>query len=182
MRMTITNVRLAFPAIFAPQAFGEGEPAYSAKFIVDPKDPQVQKIRDAIAAVAKEKWGEKASSILALLTEQKKVAWVEGPYRNSNGDAYDGFEGKFTLSTRSASTRPSALNRDKTPVTQNDGVIYPGCYVDAAVEFYAQDNKWGRRINCGIRGVRFVGPGDSFGGGSAAASDDFADLADEDFV
>lgn len=182
MKMTIKSVRLAFPAIFAPQAFGEGEPAYSAKFIIPPDHPQVKDMDDAIKAVAKEKWGEKGPGILEKLFEDKKVCFIHAPYRDKNGDAYDGFEGNFTLSTRSSKTRPSALNRDKTPVTESDGVIYGGCYVDAAVEFYAQDNSYGRRINCSIRGVRFVKDGDSFGGGTAAREDDFEDLEDEEFV
>lgn len=180
MKMTIKRVRLAFPAIFTPQAFGEGEPAYSGKFIIPPNHPQLQDIRDNIKLVAKDKWNEKADGILKLLTEDKKVAFVEGPYRNKNGDVYDGFDGMFTLSSRSPKIRPSALNRDKSPVTEQDGVIYAGCYVDAAVEFYAQDNSYGRRINCSLRGVRFVEDGESFGGGSAAGADDFDDA--EDFV
>jgi hypothetical protein len=41
-----------------------------------------------------------------------------------------------------------------------------------------QDNKWGRRINCSLRGVMLTGEGENFGGGSAPASaDEFASLA-----
>jgi hypothetical protein len=43
---------------------------------------------------------------------------------------------------------------------------------------WAQDNKWGRRINCSLRGVMLTGEGENLGGGSSAASaDEFASLA-----
>jgi len=184
MKLTIKNVRIAFPAVFQPQAVGDGEPAYGAKFIIPPDHPQIAEIRKAIETVAKAQWNDKAPSVLKLLLADKKVAFVEGPYLNKNGEPYDGFEGMFHLSSRSAKTRPTAFDNANRPVSESDGLIYSGAYVDAAVEIYAQDNKWGRRVNCGLRGVRFVNHGESFGGGAPASADDFGDPVDvdEDFV
>jgi hypothetical protein len=186
MKMLVKNVRMAFPAIFEPEAFGDGDPAYGAKFIIPQEHPQLAEIRKAVAVAASEKWGEKAASVLALLKDDKKVAWVEGPYRNKNGDIYDGFEGMYHLSTRNggkAPVKPSVFDQQNRPLTQADGVVYSGCYVDASIEFYAQDNGYGRRINCSLRGVRKAGDGDSFGGGASASADEFGAPADiEDFV
>lgn len=182
--VSLQNVRLAFPAVFAPQAFGDGNPAYGAKLIVEPGSPNTAVIRKALAEAAKAQWGDKAETIVKQLMSDKKSAWTEGPYRNKDGDVYDGFEGNYFLSTRSEKLRPTALSRDKQPVTEADGVIYAGCYVDASVDIYMQDSpKWGRRINAVLRGVRFRKDGDAFGGSSAAGASDFADLDDdEDFV
>lgn len=177
MKLMLKNVRLAFPAIFEPSAVGDGEPAYGAKLIVPPTHEMVAALDDAVIHVAREKWKDKADSILSLLREDKKVCWVKGPYRNKNGEIYDGFEGMYNLSTRNPKTKPSALNRAGSPVTEADGVIYAGCYVHASVEFWAQDNQWGRRINCNLRGVMFHEHGDAFSGGTAASADEFADLA-----
>jgi hypothetical protein len=184
MKMTIKNVRMAFPAIFQPQSVGDGEPAYGAKFIVPTDHPQVADIRKVIENVAGAQWNAKAPSVLKLLQADKKVAWVEGEYINKNGEPYDGFEGTFHISSRSAKTKPTAFDLANRPVTEADGLIYSGSYVDAAIEFYAQDNKWGRRINCGLRGVRFAGHGESFGGGAAASADDFGapTALEDDFV
>lgn len=186
MKMLIKNVRMAFPAIFEPEAFGDGDPAYGAKFIVPSTHSQIEAIRDAVRTAAKEKWGEKAQSVLLLLKEDKKLAWVEGPYRNKNGDVYDGFENGFHLSTRNGGkppVKPSVFDQHNRPVDAADGIVYSGCYVDASVEFYAQDNGYGRRVNCSLRGIRKAGDGDSFGGGTAASADDFGAPADvEDFV
>ncbi|MEI6282946.1 MAG: ssDNA-binding protein [Alphaproteobacteria bacterium] len=182
-KLLIKNVRLAFPALFQPQAFGDGEPAYSAKFIIDPKSPEAGLVRDALTVAATEKWGAKAEAVLKSLKADKKVCFVEAPYLNKNGDAYDGFEDKFYLSSRNSDLKPSTFSASGQPVSAEDGVIYSGCFVDASVEIYAQDNKWGRRINCSLRGVRFANPGNSFGGGTVASASEFGPVSDfEDFV
>ena len=72
---------------------------------------------------------------------------------------------------------PKTYNRAKQEVTARDGLFYPGCYVDASLDIYAQDHpQYGRRINCGLLAVRFVLDGDSFGGGGGGSANDFADL------
>ena len=187
MRLMLKNVRLSFPSIFSPSSIGDGEPAYGGKFIIPPDHAQVKDIRAAITAVAKEKWKDKAEGVLSILKEEKRIAFVEGPYKNKKtGEVYDGYEGMFHLSTRNAKTRPTALAKDGSPTTEADGVIYNGCYVHASVEFWAQDNEYGRRINCNLRGVMFAGDGQAFGGSSPASADEFADLAEgagaEEFV
>lgn len=184
MKIRIENVRLAFPDLYEPKSFGEGKPAYSAKFIVDPSSPNVKVIEDAIKAAAKEKWGEKAEGVLGVINDAKKSAWTRGPYRNSKtGDVYDGFEGMFHINGRTGGDKPGpkTYNRAKQEVTARDGVFYAGCYVDAVLDIYAQDHpQYGRRINCGLLGVRFVADGTSFSGGGGATADDFADLPSDD--
>ena len=181
--LQLKDVRLSFPAVFKPQAYGDGNPAYGAKLIVDPKSANVEAIRKLIEAEAKAKWGDKAKDILEKIRGDKRTAWVEGPYRNSDGDVYDGFGGNFFLSTRNEKLRPTALDRSKQPVTEADNVIYGGCYVNASVDIYAFDSpKWGRRINATLRGVQFNRDGDAFGGSSAASADEFEALDDEGFV
>lgn len=176
-RMQLKNVRLAFDAIYAPKAFGDGDPAYGGKFIVPPDHPQVQELRDAMLTAAKDKWGEKGEGVLKLLKEDKKVCFIEGEYRNKKtGEPYDGFAGNFYLSARNGGenpVKPSAFAADNSPAGADSGLIYGGMYVDASVDIYAQDNQYGRRINCSLRGVRWAGKGDSFGGGAPASADEF---------
>ena len=54
MQIRVKNVRIAFPSLGEPEAFGDGEPAYQAKFIIAPKSEQAKAIKEAIQAVAKE--------------------------------------------------------------------------------------------------------------------------------
>lgn len=181
-RIMLKNVTMAFPAIAEPQAFGEGEPAYGAKFPITPNSEQQKLIEDAIKAEAKEAWKDKADSVLSMLAEDGKIAFVKKVYKSKKtGEAYQGFEGKHFLSTRNAKTQPTVVDQYGDEVTGKGNIerlAFSGAVVHASVEVWAQDNKWGRRINCSLRGIMLTGEGENFGGGSAPAStDEFADLA-----
>ena len=65
-----------------------------------------------------------------------------------------------------------------------ESLIYSGCYVHAVLDLWAQDNKWGRRVNCTLQGVMFAADGENFGGSSVANDSAFADLAqaEEDLI
>jgi hypothetical protein len=178
----LKGVTLSFPAIAEPQAFGEGDPAYGAKFAIKPGSEQHKALEAAIAAEADEAWKDKAESVLKMLEEDGKVAFVKKVYRSKKtGEAYQGFEGMHYLSTRNAKTQPSVFDQYGKPLTGKGYIeknAHSGAVVNASVEVWAQDNKWGRRINCSLRGVMLTGEGENLGGGSSAASaDEFASLA-----
>ena len=172
-RVTLENVRLAFFSGFeAKQVNGEGKPAFSTTALFPPTHPAVAKIKAAQLAVGNAKWGEKAPSVLKALAAADKLALHNGATKES----YDGFEGMLFVSCRSGQ-RPLILDRDKTPLTASDGKPYSGCYANVGVEFWAQDNQYGKRINTSLRWVQFVKDGDSFGGGgSPASADEVPDL------
>jgi hypothetical protein len=187
MRIMLKDVRLSFPAIFSPAAIGDGEPAYGCKLIIPPNHPQIKELDLAVETVAKEKWKDKAKQVLDILAEEKRIAFVKGPYKNKKtGEVYQGYEGMFHVSARNAKLRPTALAKDGSPTTEADGLIYNGCYVHGSLEFWAQDNEYGRRVNCNLRGVMFSRDGEAFGGASAASADEFASLTEgsdaSDFV
>lgn len=177
--------RIAFPTFGEPRAVGDNpDKAWGGRLVIDPDDPQVDDIERVMKEVAKAKWKDDAESVLANLIENKKVAFARAPYKNNTGKVYAGFEGKFNLGTRWPETktgRPSVIDKMGNEVTDNrarEALIYSGCYVNMKVEFWAQDNKFGRRINCTPLGVMFAEDGESFGGGAAPASaDDFKEYA-----
>lgn len=178
MKIVIQNARLAFAQhLFeAGTVGGEGEPAFSCTAIIPPDHPAVAELRKAEEVVAKEKFGDKANSELAAIRAKDKGVIHDG---NTKAN-YDGFEGQMFVSTRSK-TRPSIVDRDRSPLVAADGRPYSGCYANVIVEVWAQNNAYGKRINAQLMGVQFVKDGDSFGaGGRAADPDDFPDLsADE---
>lgn len=177
MKIRLNNVRLAFPALFtATTVQGQGDPAFSASFLLTPDHPQLKEIQQAIDKAGQDKWGAKWPQIKKTLESTDKTAL-------HNGDAkaeYDGYEGNFYISARNK-TRPTIFDRDgKTPLVQADGRPYAGCYVNAAIELWCQDNNYGKRINASLRGVQFLRDGEAFAGGGVASEDDFEDLsADE---
>ena len=174
MKLKITSARLAFPQLFeAKTVNGEGKPAFSASLLLDPADPQVKTIHQAIDAVAKEKWGPKADALLKQMRAGDKVCLHDGDLKSS----YDGFAGNLYVSARSQ-TRPLVLDADKTPLTEADGKPYSGCYVNAVVELWPQDNNYGKRINARLTGVQFLKDGEAFAGGGSASEDDFEVVGD----
>ncbi|MCK9988683.1 MAG: hypothetical protein AzoDbin1_05155 [Azoarcus sp.] len=170
MKTMLKNVRLSFPTLFKPETFGgEGDPVYSASFIFPPGSDAAKAIEAAIEDAAKEKWAGKAKDVLKALRAAGKICLHDGDAKE-----YDGYAGNLYVSARSK-TRPTLLNRDKTPVAEADGVLYGGCYVNALLDVWAQDNAFGKRINATLKGVQFVRDGDAFGGGAPASADDFPD-------
>lgn len=172
MKVKLKDVRLAFPALFeAKTVGGQGEPAFSASFILPPDHPSIKDVNDALEAVAKEKWGAKGLDQLKALRASGKVCLHNGDEKSN----YDGFEGNLYISAR-AKSRPYVADRANNPTTASDGLIYGGCYVYASIELWAQDNNYGKRINATLKGVQFFRDGDAFSGSSPASPDDFEDL------
>lgn len=178
-KFKLLKVRTAFMNVFeAKSVQGEGDPRFSSAFIIDPKSPQVKEIEAMMVAVATEKWKDKAPAILKKLIEDKRVAFQKKPRTNEAGEPYAGFEGMYSLNA-SNKTKPLVIDRDRTELSARDGRPYSGCYVNANIEFWAQDNQYGKRINATLRGVQFVADGDAFGGGAPATVSEFDDVADD---
>jgi len=173
----LANVRLAFPQLHTPKAVnGEGEPAYSASFIIS-KDQKavIAAVEKAMATVAKQKWGNKADAILTKLKAADKTCLRDGDMK----DNYDGFEGNYYVSARSK-VKPRCVGRDAALLSAEDGVPYAGCYVIGSVSIWAMDNNYGQRINATLRGVQFVRDGDAFSGGRPAGEDEFEEIESSD--
>ena len=179
----LKDLTLAFPAIAEMQAIGDGEPAYGARFPIPVTDKEtIDTIEAAMLAVAKAKWKDDGEAILAMLKEEGKVCFERKAYRSKKtGKVYDGFENTFSLGARNAKAQPTTFDEYGKAVLGKVAIeqkFYSGCKVHPKLEFWAQDNSFGRRINCSLLGVMWAGEGERFGGGSAPASaDDFAGLA-----
>ena len=178
----LKNIVMAFPALAEPQSFGESEPAYGAKFPIALNGEHQKAIEAAMLAEAKEQWKDKADSVLEMLIDDGKVAFVKKVYRSKKtGEPYAGFEGTHYLSARNAKNQPSVYNQYGEELSSKSDIerqAFSGAIVNASIEIWAQDNKWGRRLNCSLRGVMLTGEGQNFGGGSTPASaDEFAGLA-----
>lgn len=181
--LLLKNLTLAFPAIAELQAIGDGEPAYGGRFPVPSTDKAtIAQIEQAMKDVAIAKWKDDGEAVLAMLIEENKVCFERKAYRSKKtGKVYDGFEGTFSLGARNAKAQPTTFDEFGKAVVGKAAIeqkFYSGCKVHPKLEFWAQDNSFGRRINCSLLGLMYAGEGERFGGGSAPASaDDFAGLA-----
>lgn len=172
--LLLTNVRIAFPTLWTPQRVNnEGKAAFSASFLMPPDHPDIERIQKAIREVAKAKWADKADDILRGLIAGDKVCLHNGDTKSQ----YDGFPGNMFVSSRSPA-RPLVIGADKAILTEADGKPYSGCYVNAQIALWAQDNNFGKRVNAQLRGVQFLRDGEAFGGGGVANVDEF-DVVDD---
>jgi hypothetical protein len=166
--LRLSAVRISYPHLFEPKGFNGGAPKYSAKFLIPKTDTvQVKKVADLIKALAAASYKDKK------VPPPDKLCMRDGDQTGKDEEA-----GHWIVSA-SESTRPVVVDRDRTPLAAEDDVIFPGCYVNATINLWAQDNQFGRRINANLHGVQFVKKGERLGGGrSRAAADEMFDEVD----
>jgi hypothetical protein len=175
-RLLLKNVRLAFPNLWEPTTVaGEGKPRYSATLIIPADHPQLEEIREKQNAVAKDKWRDKAPAIVRGLEKQDKMALHDGDTKSK----YDGFPGNFFISAAAQeNAAPTVIDRDRSPLSVKSGRPYAGCFVNASIEMWPQDNSYGQRINAQLRGIQFFADGDSFSAGRPADADEFEECTE----
>ena len=171
-KIKMQAVRLSFPSLFNTAKFGgEDTGKYEATFVLDKVEHAevIAGIKAQIDRLMKEELKSKVPSDKLCLKDGDEMGRPE-------------FEGKYTIKA-STKKRPLVINRDKSPITESDNVIYAGCYVNAIVSLWAQDNKFGKRINAQLDGVQFCRDGEPFGDGAVSVNefDAFGSESDDDF-
>lgn len=174
-KIMLRNVRLSYEHIFTPTKFQESQTAkYSATFIIPKDHPDLPAVKRAVLNAGQEKFGSAFNAAHGWprgFTCSLKDADVEvnglGEVLAEKNPAYKGCYILEANSTR----RPITVDRRKAAVTEEDGIIYSGCYVNAslAADGYTYE-KVKRGVKCYLNGVQFVKDGERFG---ADASDDF---------
>lgn len=171
-KIKMQAVRLSFPSLFNTAKFGgEDTGKYEATFVLDKVEHAevIAGIKAQIDRLMKEELKSKVPSDKLCLKDGDEMGRPE-------------FEGKYTIKA-STKKRPLVINRDKSPITESDNVIYAGCYVNAIVSLWAQNNNYGKRINAQLDGVQFCRDGEAFGDGAVSVNefDAFGSESDDDF-
>lgn len=167
----LNNVRLSFPVLFEAKSFDDtpgSKKEFSASFLMSKEHPAVAELKAAFAKMATDKWGEKGPKLLGDLFRDDRLCLHDGDRKD-----YEGYSGSYFVRANN-SVRPLTLDRARNPVTEQDGKLYSGCYVNATISLWTQDNKWGKRINATLRGVQFFADGEAFSGGGTASVDEFS--------
>lgn len=168
MKIKLNNVRLSFPSLFRHAQFnGVSTEKYEATFILDPKKnaKELEVLRAEIARLQKEELKTKLPS--------DKICLKDG-----DESGREEMAGAFVIKT-SAKRRPVLVNRDRETITEDDNLLYAGCYVNAIVSLWPQSNGYGKRVNASLEGVQFAQHGDPFAGAAGASADDFDSLNDD---
>lgn len=186
-RIELTMVRVAFvEQVFETKRVeGSTKDLYSVTGLFPASHPAYKLVEAAAVEVAVEEWGADAlkgkdgkPSIIDIAKKKEDGKnWV---LKDGSLKEYDGYPGNFYVSTNSK-TRPTALNRDGTPITAADGVLYSGCYADVIVEVYAYSHPvGGRGVTSEFKAIRFRKDGDAFAGGPPVTADQFSKVAEDD--
>lgn len=160
----IDDVRLSYPHLFTPWNGEEGKPKkYSGKFIM-PNETH-KKETEALRA-----------HLLKLQQEyfKARVPAANLGFRNGEDLNKPEFEDAWYVSA-SESLRPQVMGRNKEALTEEDDVVYAGCYVNVLVRPWKQDNNHGKKINFNLIGVQFKRDGERFGAERPDASEEFDD-------
>jgi hypothetical protein len=179
----LKHVRIAFiDELFEPGQYeGKGDFRHTATFIVEPGSANDKAIQAAIQTEAVNAWQKKADTMLEDLRGDKKAFSYQKNKKDKTGEVYEGFEDRYALAAvrKAKDGKPLFLHNLKDPetgkaqrLTGKEGIIYAGCYVNAKVEMWAQVGTY-RGMRCGLLGVQYDAPGDSFGGASRVSDDGF---------
>lgn len=189
----LKDVRLSFAHLFSPQPGKKdpktgitGEPRWNAAFLISKTTPagkaEIAKIKAAANDAKRARWGDEKNW---PKLKPERLCLRDGDLEN-----YDGYEGHVYLAAgRSVKTKDGAENtppvlvdRDpSTPLTRASGKLYSGCYVNAVVRLWAQDDaEFGKRINASLEAVQFVRHGDAFGARPVNPMEAFEDITEEE--
>jgi len=194
-KIQLKGVRLSFARLFTPKAFREGQKErFEGSFLLDPSDTahqaQLETIKKAALGVIKAKFNGKIPKGLDLCFGYADGDPIEvGPNKYTNKPKeYDGYEGMVFL-TSANTTKPKVVMGQRDPqtgkfeqVSEESGIVYSGCYVNATITLWAQDNEYGKRVNANLRAVQFVRDGEAFGVAPVNADDEFdeVEVSDDD--
>jgi hypothetical protein len=172
----LTNVRASFPTLLKPEAsFKDGPLKFSCDFLMPPDHPDLQRMYSVIQLVAADKWKEQAQAVLSMIQAERKFrCFGRGEERINQKKMvpYDGYPGMFYV-TGLSDSQPVLVQEDGTPVDARNQMavqaevrkIYGGCYVNACIKFFPQNNEAGRAIRCELIAVQFLSDGQPFGEG-----------------
>lgn len=179
--LKLKNVRLSFPSLdkaSVPKGYENSEPKFSASFLLDKSDAtqkeQIKLCNNEINRLIKEAWGERPARMEPIECFGKGEDFVS----KKTNKPYDGYAGQYVVAANNK-RRPLVLDRSKNVLSPEEVAekLYGGCYVNAIINFWVQDNPYGQAIRCSLQGVQFFADGESFSSGGASV-DDFDDLED----
>jgi len=175
MDLMLKNVRLSFPDLWEPKEYtpGDGKPRWNASFLIVPGDANDKLIRAAIKEEAALAWKDKAATKLKQFENDSRAY----AYQDGNTKEYDGYADHWVLAChrpqktkRGIQKRPLLLDADTSVLTQDDGKLYAGCYVNAKVSIYISEAPF-PGVRASFSAVQFYKDGDAFSAVSAAANE-----------
>lgn len=165
----IKRVRLSYEHVFEPWAKEESQTKkFSGQFLMpkDTHEAEIDELKGYIRKFMKDNLDKKLSP--------DRLCMRDGDDRDE-----DEFQGHWYISA-SEKKRPYVVDRDNAPLTVDDDKIYSGCWVNVCIKLWAQNNRYGKRVNANLVGVQFCEHDESFSGGSRPDVNELFDGVDDD--
>lgn len=175
LMIRLDNVRLSFPNLFKARApKSGGKPKFSADFIMNKNTHKdlIAKLEKMCERAMLDKWGKKVGISQMCLKDGN----------DPKKEDIEGYGDEVMYITAKSDSRPSVVDHNKATVTEDDRLIYGGCYVNASLEIYGfKHDVGGNCILASLRAVQFYKKGESLGGGVPVDTDkEFETVSDDD--
>lgn len=144
--------RVSFPEVFEAKAFEDQAAKFSIQMLFDKKE-DLSKLKNAVKAAVKDKWGDTAPKGIVL------------PFKDGDEKDLEGYEGKIVVGA-SSKFKPQVLDQKAQEIlAQND--FYAGCFARALISAYAWEYKKGnsvlkRGVSFNLIAVQKLADGESF--------------------
>ena len=172
--ITGTGTRLSYFHGREPVSINGGAEKYSVSVLIPKTDTEtVSAINAAIDAAIEE-------GVAKFGGKKPNKAAIKLPLRDGDVERDDeAYKGHWFINANST-TAPQIVDRQVKPILDRSEV-YSGCYARVSLNFFAFNSNGNKGIACGLGNIQKVRDGEPLGGKSTAA-DDFATLADDDFL
>ena len=181
----LKGVRLSYAHVYKPQEQenddGSKRYTYSTVCIISKDDEdQIFAIEDAIDAAKEAKWGDKKN--------WPKLKADRICLKDGDEEDKDEYIDSMIIRASSSEDNPPQVIKN---VRDEDGKweesrpggprsVYSGCYANVLIRLWAQDNKYGKRVNASLEVVQFAKKGEAFGRGPVDPNDRFGDELEDD--
>ena len=172
--ITGTGTRLSYFHGWEPVSINGGAEKYSVSVLIPKTDTEtVSAINEAIDAAIEE-------GVAKFGGKKPNKAAIKLPLRDGDVERDDeAYKGHWFINAN-PTTAPQIVDRQVKPILDRSEV-YSGCYARVSLNFFAFNSNGNKGIACGLENIQKVRDGEPLGGKSTAA-DDFATLADDDFL
>ncbi|RTL03546.1 DUF2815 family protein [Candidatus Dependentiae bacterium] len=167
-RVKLNGVRISFPSLTKRENFEGKEGKYAATFLIPKENVKLKKKLDRMI--------QEAIAESGLKIKRSNICLKDGDESD-----YEGYPDNWSIKA-SNKNRPKVYdrNRDEVDLEDIDDLIQPGYYVNAVIDFWIQDNKFGKKVNANLLGVQFFKKGEILGNAAPDVSDDFEGYEDDE--
>lgn len=182
----LSNVRISFPHIAEPQvrkkSDGSTTQTYNADFLIPETHPSYQDFLQKVSRACAEKWNEHGQQVFQMCMGDRKCRnFGDGSEKinKKTFQPYEGYAGNKYITAISSNKPQIIRSEDGKAVDESDTLqwtqkarnIYGGCWVNAAVKIWLQDNKdHGRGIRAELVSIQFAKDDTPFGEAKPDAS------------